>query len=172
MAETLLVDEPQGASPHAVDDTGRVTLRKQEAKNIREALGIPDKQAFNLIVAQDVDDCLLVFTTDQWSTFADSIMALSSLDPDARDLRRIHLGAAEVVTVDRQDRMKLSSGLLAWANLRPSESYATLVNVGDCYELWEVSAYREYIRGRREQLKAFKRRLWGTTSGREEEADQ
>lgn len=161
MALPAEVAEPQGATPHPVDSTGRVTLRKDEAAAMRKALSIEGGEAFNLIVTQDVDPCLLLFTSKQWDAFADTLMQLPALDPEAKELRRIYIGPAQVVGVDKQDRLKLPQWVLEAANLREGETHAVLINRGDAYELWEVATYRKHRQEVLPRLKQYERAVWG-----------
>lgn len=141
MAELIDLVEPQGANPHPVDATGRTTLKKGEAAAMRRALNIADKEPFELVVTRDTPHCLSLLTPKGWNTFKAKIDMLPSRSPKARQLRRMYLGSADVVTVDRQDRMKVSATLLGWAGIKPGASHATLAFVGDGWELWESEAY-------------------------------
>jgi len=161
MALPAEVAEPQGATPHPVDATGRVTLRKDEGAAIRKAVGAEDGEPFNLIVTQDIDPCLLLFTSGQWDSFADTLMQLPALDPEAKELRRIYIGPAQVVGVDKQDRIKLPQWLLDAGNLRAGETHALLINRGDAYELWEVGTYRRHREQVLPRLKQYERTVWG-----------
>ncbi|MCD6361530.1 MAG: hypothetical protein J7M38_11800 [Armatimonadetes bacterium] len=161
MALPKEVTEPLGAAPHPIDQTGRLTLRKDEAAAMRRAIGVGDKEPFNLIVTEDTDDCLVLFTSEQWSTFADAVMQLPTMDPMAKELRRKYIGPSQTVTVDRQDRVKLPVWLLSTVALTPGESHAVLINRGDAYELWEINAYRRHRDEVREAVKEYERTVWG-----------
>ncbi len=165
--------ELQGASPHPVDSTGRITLKKHEGEAIRTAAGFSEdevkaKLPVTVVVTQDPDRCLLLFTPAGWESFSAPILDLSPMDPDASDLRRMYVGPAETVTIDKQDRLKLSTTLRNWAGLPGGESHAMLVDTGVRHELWEVNTYREYLAGRSADLKDVSRRLWGTPAATEE----
>jgi len=155
------VAEPQGAAPRPIDQTGRLTLRADEGRLLRRAVGVQDGEPFRLIVTQDLDPCLLLFTSEQWDAFADALMKLPALDPEAKELRRSYIGPAEVVTVDRQDRVKIPQWLLQSVQLVPGESHGVIINRGDAFELWEVGTYREHRAQVLATLKRYERAVWG-----------
>ena len=175
MSEQLENMDPQGATPHPVDGTGRLTLKKGEAAAMRRALGIEDGEAFELTSTQEVlkrestdsastDEafgCLLMFAPEQWETFRAEVASLPMLDPNAAEMRRLYLGGESKVTVDKQDRMKLSGSLLEWAKLKAGQTHATLLFAGSWWELWETNAYDEHLRESAADIEAYKGRKWG-----------
>lgn len=165
----------QGAIPHPVDSTGRITLKKSEAAAMRRALGIEDGAAFELISTHEVlprhstdpdstDDafgCVIMFAPEQWRTFSDEIKALPMLDPRASQLRRLYIGGACKLAVDKQDRLKLTSNLMTWAGLTSGMTHATLLFTGVCWELWETQAYLKHMGESAAAIEAYKTAKWG-----------
>ena len=167
--------ELQGVSPHSVTSTGRVTLKKTEGEAIRCAAEftpaqITDKAPCPLVLTQDPDGCILAFLPGAWDTFSAQIEDLPVNDIDAADLRRMYIGPAEDVSIDGQDRIKLSKNLRGWAGLSEDGASVLLVDTGVRYELWEESAYREYLKKRSSDLKSVMRDI-GNQSNSTEDTD-
>ncbi len=173
----------QGAIPHPVDSTGRITLKKSEAAAMRRALDIADKMAFEVIATQEVlrrksNDpdsagdafgCVMMFAPEQWETFKRELLALPMLDPRASQLRRLYIGGACKLTVDKQDRLKLTNGLLEWTGLKSGTTHATLLSTGIGWELWENGAYDEHLRESAADIEAYRSRKWGDAAAAPDE---
>lgn len=183
MSEQLNNMVAQGPIAHPVDGTGRVTLKKDEAAAMRRLFGIADGEAFELIATQEVlkrdptdppsaikaFGCMLMFAPKQWETFEREVDALPMLDPVAAEMRRLYVGGKCKISVDKQDRMKLSSSILEWAGLTAERSHATLLFAGSWWELWETDAYDEHLRESAADIEAYRTRKWGDAAAAPDE---
>ena len=175
--------DAQGPIAHSVDGTGRVTLKKGEAAAIRRALKIKAGEAFDLIATQEVLNraptdpptvrkafgCMLMFAPDKWQTFEAKLDALPMLDPVAAEMKRLYLGGKCAISVDKQDRMKLSGSILEWVGLTSGRSHATLLFAGSWWELWETGAYDEHLRESAADIEAYKARKWSDAAAASDE---
>lgn len=84
---------------------------------------------------------------------------LSRLTPysDERDfLSTALLGTSEILKMDGEGRVLLTEGLKVHAGLADA---VTFVGLGDKFQLWEPSAFREHLAQARERVRVLKRSL-------------
>ena len=179
--------DAQGPIAHPVDGTGRVTLKKGEAAGMRRSLGIEAGEAFDLIATQEVlkrettdpanggaFGCLLMFAPDQWKTFEAEVKSLPMLDPVAAEMKRLYLGGKCSISVDKQDRMKLTGSMLDWAGLIGGRTHATLLCAGSWWELWETGSYDAHLRESAADIERYKTNQYGdaaAASGEDSDGD-
>jgi len=70
------------------------------------------------------------------------VMAMNLTDPTARLLRRIILGNASQLEVDKSGRILLPQTLRDFATLTKD---AVLVGQGDYFEIWEPAAWQQQV---------------------------
>jgi MraZ protein len=108
---------------HSFDDKGRLTIPSK----FRE---LPDEGVF---VVQGLDRNLMVLPPAVFQNLYDRLMAMNLTDPTARLLRRIILGNAQQLKLDRAGRILLSSNLRDFASLKENVIF---IGQGDYFEIW------------------------------------
>jgi MraZ protein len=151
----------QGATVNPVDASGRITLREHQVDQL-------DGRA---IISQGLDENIYLFSPEQWQNFVKPLTEDDSMDPDMDDLRRLFVGGAVDVELDDRSRLKIPEQLREWAGLKPGQSRAIVMNLGNRWEIWLDSAYRQYMASRREDLKQFARRKFGSGGEADAEAE-
>jgi len=122
-----------GQYEHSLDDKGRLTIPAR----FRELL---DGGAY---ITQGFDRCLMVMTGTYFSQVYEHLNALNLADPTARLLRRMILGNAYTLEVDRVGRVLVPQHLRQFAGL---DSTAIVTGQGEYFEVWTPEAWDEQVR--------------------------
>ncbi len=93
-----------------------------------------------LVVTVDRDHCLLVYPLPEWEIIETKLIALPSLNRQARTLQRLIIGHATELEMDGQGRILLPSMLRTFAGL---EKKAVLIGQGKKLEIWDEQAWNE-----------------------------
>lgn len=97
----------------------------------RDALKNGDPEA--RLVLTGYDGCLVGFPTAEWEAFEERLAAIQNPSRLLRDFRRLVIGGAEDIVLDRQGRAALSPELRAYAGI---EREAVLLGQLTKFEIW------------------------------------
>jgi MraZ protein len=121
-----------GQFVHSFDEKSRLTVPAKYRELISDG-------AF---VVQGLDRNLMVLTPAAFQVIYERVMAMNLTDPTARLLRRIILGNASQLEVDKSGRILLPQILREFAGLTKD---AVLVGQGDYFEIWEPAAWQQQV---------------------------
>jgi len=93
-----------------------------------------------LVVTVDRDHCLLVYPLPEWEVIENKLIALPSLNKQARLLQRLIIGYATELEMDAQGRILLPSMLRDYAGLKKK---AVLIGQGKKLEIWDEETWDE-----------------------------
>ena len=120
-----------GEYQHTIDNKGRLILPSK----IREGLGD------TFIATRGLDDCLFIYTREEWAIFEGKLKQLPLVRPEARAFSRyIFSGAAELET-DKQGRVLLPPNLREYAKL---EKDVVVIGVSSRVEIWSKENWQSY----------------------------
>jgi len=119
-----------GQFVHSFDDKSRLTVPAKYRELIADGA----------YVVQGLDRNLMVLTPAAFEVIYQRVMAMNLTDPTARLLRRIILGNASQLDVDKSGRILLPQTLREFAGLT---AQAVLVGQGDYFEIWEPAAWQQ-----------------------------
>ena len=120
-----------GEYNHSLDDKGRIAVPAK----FRAFL------ASGAVVTRGLDNCLVLYTKDEWLKVAEKLAALPMSKPDARAFARLMLAGAMDVELDKQGRVVLPGYLRNFAGMNTSVVIAGLFNR---VEIWDESAWETY----------------------------
>lgn len=120
-----------GDYQHTLDAKGRVSL---PAKFRSEMTG-------GLVVTKGLDDCLYVYSAEEYRRFVDSLTSGNDFDPRKRRLRRFFVAGAQPVELDSAGRISLTPVLREFAGL--TKDVAVTGN-GNRIEIWDAEAWATY----------------------------
>lgn len=126
-----------GSFEHSLDAKGRVALPVR----FREVLSSNGET--RLVLTGNVDPgakCLVAYPNAQWQAFQNRLAELPQFDPDVIQLKRLLIGGASEVNLDRQGRILIPPMLRDYAGLDGSVLFAGL---GPTIELWDRSLWEE-----------------------------
>ncbi len=122
-----------GSYQHNLDDKGRLMIPAR----FRETL---DGGAF---ITQGFDRCLMVMTGEYFREVITQLNTISLTDPNARLLRRMILGNAFQVELDKIGRVLVPQMLRDFAGLNGE---AIVAGQGDYFEVWSPEAWGEQVK--------------------------
>lgn len=117
----------RGASNLSLDDKGRMTIPSRYRELIANACD------GNLVMTADPDECLLLYPYEEWLDVEKSLAALPSLNKQARSLKRLLIGYAHEVSMDKNGRLLLPPPLRDFANI---EKQIVLIGQSNKFEIW------------------------------------
>ncbi len=123
-----------GEYSHTIDAKGRIIVPVK----FRESLGD------NFVVTKGLDNCLFVYTKEDWRKFEEKLRTLPLTNKDARKFTRFFLAGAAEMEVDKQGRILIPSVLREFAAL---EKDVVFVGVGSRIEIWNRAGWDESISG-------------------------
>lgn len=124
----------RGATKLTVDDKGRLVMPTRHRDRLREQC------AGQLVMTVDRDQCLLIYPLPEWELIERKLMALPSLQPQARRLQRLMVGHATDIQLDAHGRLLLPAELREFAGLN---RHAMLIGQGARFELWDEARWME-----------------------------
>jgi MraZ protein len=93
-----------------------------------------------LVATVDKDYCLLLYPFPDWEVIEQKLVALPSLNKQARRLQRLMVGYATEIDIDGHGRILLPRELREFAGLGRQ---AILLGQGNKFELWDEESWNE-----------------------------
>ena len=121
-----------GEYHHNIDEKGRIIIPSR----LRDELGD------NVIVTRGLDDCLFLYSMDEWSLLVSKLKSLPFTKRDARNFSRMFLSGATGCLFDKQGRVKISSPLIDYASLNHE---CVIIGVNDRIEIWSKEKWDKFI---------------------------
>jgi len=87
-----------------------------------------------------VDRCLLIYPTPEWQIIQQKLMALPSIQKQARRLQRLMQGHATECEVDGNHRILVPPPLRNFAGIT---KHAVLIGQGNKFELWDQETWEK-----------------------------
>ena len=124
----------RGATKVTLDAKGRLAIPTR----YRERLAA--RCEGQLVATVDRDYCLLLYPFPEWEEIERKLVALPSLNRQARRLQRLMVGYATELEMDGHGRILLPKELREFANL---DRQAILIGQGNKFELWDEGSWNE-----------------------------
>ena len=121
-----------GEHGHTIDAKGRIIVPAK----FRESLGD------NFIITKGLDNCLFVYTNEEWQRFEEKLKTLPLTNKNARTFTRFFLAGAADVELDKQGRILIPSVLREFASLQKD---VVFVGVGSRIEIWSKESWNDSI---------------------------
>jgi MraZ protein len=120
-----------GDHQHTLDAKGRVSL---PAKFRAEMTG-------KLVIAKGFEDCLYVYSADEYNRFVQELLATEDFDPRQRRIRRFFTSGAVEAELDSAGRISLPPVLREYAGLKKD---VAVTGNGNRIEIWDAEHWAEY----------------------------
>ena len=114
------------------------------------------KMGKKIIITPGLDNCLFVFTMNEWQKISIKLSGSSLLQSDARSFNRFMFGGAAEVDVDKIGRILIPDFLKERANLK---SRVVVIGVQSRVEIWNDKAWASYKKAVEKQADARAERL-------------
>ena len=93
------------------------------------------------VVTKGLDQCLFLYTKEEWAKLADKLSKLPISQANTRAFARLMLAGAMDVELDKQGRVILPEYLRKYGSLKKKVVIAGLFNR---LEIWDTSAWNKY----------------------------
>jgi MraZ protein len=123
-----------GEYHHNIDQKGRVAIPTKFRNDL----------AKGAVVTKGLDDCLTLYTKDEWEKLAKRLADLPISKSNTRAFARLMLAGAMDVELDSQGRMILPEYLRAFAEIKKQVVIAGLFNR---LEIWDETKWNNYKKG-------------------------
>ena len=124
----------RGATKVTLDAKGRLAIPTRYRERIAERCD------GHLVATVDKDYCLLLYPFPDWEVIEQKLIALPSLNKQARRLQRLMVGYATEIDIDGHGRILLPRELREFAGLGRQ---AILLGQGNKFELWDEESWNE-----------------------------
>lgn len=123
-----------GEYSHTIDEKGRLAVPSK----FREEL------VRGAVVTRGLDNCLFVYTFEEWQKLAEKLAALPISQANTRAFARLMLAGAMDVEMDKQGRIVLPEYLRKFAKMKKKVVVAGLYSR---LEIWDEAAWTTYKAG-------------------------
>lgn len=123
-----------GVYRHSLDSKGRLVVPSK----------FRDKLGGSFMLGRGFDECLIIYTMEEWDVFADKLNALPSNDPDARRLVRYFFNGTLEIEIDSNGRALLPKELLdecKECGIDKEHKNVVFAGHGKRAELWAEAKY-------------------------------
>ena len=128
-----------GEYHHTIDEKGRITIPSK----FRYGLGD------SFIVTRGIENCLFVYSLNNWNEICDKLNLLPFTKKDARNFIRFFMSGATTVELDKQGRINILSPLISYAGLKKD---CVIIGTGDRLEIWSNEAWEEYFNSTKDNM--------------------
>lgn len=126
-----------GEYHHAIDDKNRLAIPAQ----IRDKIDT-DKEGKGFFISRGLDECLFMYTPNEWHNFESRILKLSETNAKARTFQRLFFSKAqEIPDYDPQGRIVVPQYLKDIARLRKN---VVIVGVSNRIEIWDEKIWNNF----------------------------
>ncbi len=123
-----------GEYRNTLDEKGRILFPSRLRSDVKTNV---------LVVTQALDNCLWLFTPDEWEKLSSKIMeSASPFNPKNRLVLRRLIAPAQEIEFDKSGRLSIPSSLREYASL---EKECVLLGINKYIELWDATKYKQYL---------------------------
>ena len=128
-----------GEYHHTIDEKGRITIPSK----FRDGLGD------SFIVTRGIENCLFVYSLNNWNEICDKLNLLPFTKKDARNFIRFFMSGAATVELDKQGRINILSPLISYAGRQKD---CVIIGTGDRLEIWSLDAWNEFFNSTKDNM--------------------
>lgn len=111
-----------------------------------------DKIIAGAIITRGLDNCLFLFTREEWEKLAAKLVALPLAQANSRAFTRLMLAGAMDVEIDSQGRILIPDYLRSFAGLKKEVTVAGLYNRVEIWDAEEWERYKAKTEGASEEI--------------------
>ncbi|MBD3360047.1 MAG: division/cell wall cluster transcriptional repressor MraZ [Candidatus Buchananbacteria bacterium] len=137
-----------GEYQHNLDQKGRLAVPAK----------FRNKLAKGAVVTKGLDNCLFLYTKEEWEKLASKLAALPISKANTRAFARLMLAGAMDVQLDKQGRIVLPEYLRKYGQMKKKTIIAGLYNR---LEIWDEDEWNKYKKGTEKQSSSIAEALEG-----------
>ena len=139
-----------GEYHHTIDDKGRIIIPAK----FRDSLGE------QFIITRGLENCLFVYSLENWAKITDKLSTLPFTKKDARIFNRFFLSGATDVELDKQGRVNISQPLIDYANLVKD---CVVIGTGDRLEIWSQESWNGFFDSTKDNMSDIAENLFNAS---------
>lgn len=120
-----------GQFSHSIDEKGRMAVPAKFKPSLKQGV----------VVTRGFDNCLIVYTMNEWQKEAEKVSALPMSKKNNRAIARLKLAGAMEVKLDSQGRILLPDYLRKYAYL---EKKVVVTGLYNHIEIWDEKIWNKY----------------------------
>jgi MraZ protein len=120
-----------GEYQHSIDAKGRIIIPSK----FRDELG------FKFILTKGLDDCLFIYSMDEWKKFESKLVNLPIASKEARAFVRYFFSSAVECEIDKQGRLTIPQNLREHAKI---DKELVTIGVMSRVEVWSKQEWEKY----------------------------
>ena len=128
-----------GEYRHTIDDKGRIIIPSKLRKDLSD----------NIIVTRGIEECLFIYSKDEWEKIVDKLNNLPFTKKDARAFVRFFLSGATDAEFDKQGRINIQKPLIDYAHI---EKDCIVVGTGTRLEIWSKNKWDMFMNSAKENM--------------------
>lgn len=121
-----------GEFHHNIDDKGRLVIPNK----FRSELGN------NFIITRGLENCLYVYSMDEWNSLVAKLKSLPFTKKDARIFIRSFFSGATECEFDKQGRINITSPLVSYADITKE---CVIIGANDRIEIWSQKGWDNFM---------------------------
>ena len=142
-----------GTYERSLDEKLRLAVPKRLRDEFQEG------EITSLYAAPGTDRCLVLYSPTGFDRFAQKIAQQPAFRLDVRSYTRLFYGQAEKLDLDGQGRIRIPDRLATLAGLTRE---VVLIGVHDHAEIWDSTAWREYLAKQSPDFDGIATQLFGS----------
>ncbi|MHB1392275.1 MAG: division/cell wall cluster transcriptional repressor MraZ [Clostridia bacterium] len=120
-----------GEYQHTLDPKNRVIMPSK----FREKLGD------SFVMTKGLDNCLFIYSSNEWSIVEDKLKSLPMTNKDARAFVRFFFAGASECELDKQGRIVMPNHLKDYANI---DKELVIIGVSTRIEIWSKEEWNKF----------------------------
>jgi MraZ protein len=124
-----------GEYEHTIDNKGRLIIPAKFRQISKESY------VEKFFVTRGLDQCLFVFTEEEWRNQEHKFKNLPFTKKDSRKFNRLFFSGAFEAVIDKQGRILVPKYLKEYAQIKRN---VIVVGVSNRFEVWDQSLWNEY----------------------------
>jgi MraZ protein len=115
-------------------------------------------ESTSFVISRGFENCLTLYTAEQWKKVAEQIEGLNEFDPEDRKFKRIFLNGATKVEKDTAGRLLVSKPMLDFASIGKDAVFSTQSNK---VEIWNKASFQSELEMDPKDFSALAKRVLG-----------
>jgi MraZ protein len=104
---------------------------------------IPEGQGERFILCRGFEDCITVYTEQQWEKVSGIVNRLNDFNEKSRTLKRLFLNGANMLELDSAGRILIPKTLIEAAQLKKELVFSAQITKA---EIWDTVTFRERMK--------------------------
>mgnify|MGYP001587639054 CR=1 FL=1 len=139
-----------GEYEHTLDSKGRVIIPSK----FREIL--KDHYTEKFYITRGLDQCLFVFTEEEWKIQEKKFREMPFVRGDARQFNRLLFSGASDVLCDKQGRILIPDYLKTYAGIKTD---VMVIGVSNRFEIWSKEKWKEFYESNKDHFEDLAEKL-------------